>query len=299
VADTKLRPASTVVVLRDTVDGPEVFMVRRHHGNEFMAGAYVFPGGRVDRGDRDVVSAAWCDGFGDLSARMPGMSLSEAEAFLVAAARELFEEAGVLVARDAGGRFVSLTGDNAEMHVETLRHAVHSGARAFPDVVREAGLRLALDALVPFAHWVTPPLDIRRFDTRFFLAPMPAGQRPAHDEKETTESMWIRPTDAIGRCERGDIVLPPPTWTSLRELEPFTSVAAALAWAAGRRVVGREPKVTEISGEHVVLLPGDPLFPGEWAETPPLETRFVKSGGSWRAIQSAHGSRGSRGSQGS
>ncbi len=283
--DTALRPASTVLVLRDAPGGPEVFMVRRHQGNEFMAGAYVFPGGRVDAGDRDVAGDDWCDGAGTTAARLPGVPEPDAAAFFVAAARELFEEAGVLVARDPDGAFARLGDPAAHARYTAFRTDVHKGTRRFPDLIRGERLRLALDAFVPFAHWVTPPLDIRRFDTRFFLAPMPPDQRPVHDDTETTESMWIRPADAIARSERGEIVLPPPTWTSLRELEPFDSAGAALDWAAGRPVHRREPHVTDVDGERVVLLPGDPAFPGEWPDAPPKETRFLKKEGTWRAAR--------------
>ncbi len=273
-----------MLVLRDTASGPEVFMVRRHHGNEFMAGAYVFPGGRVEEGDRGVAAESWCDGMAEAVSRVPGDDPDTAAAFVVAAARELFEEAGVLVARDRRGQLVPLGDPDTHARFTAFRADVHAGARTFPDVLRAEGLRLALDAIVPFAHWVTPPADVRRFDTRFFLAPMPPDQRPAHDELETTEGRWLRPAEAIGRAMRGEIALPPPTWTSLRELEPLPSAAAALAWAARRPVVRREPKVAVVDGESMVLLPGDPLFPDGWLEAPPRETRFLKRGATWWAI---------------
>jgi 8-oxo-dGTP pyrophosphatase MutT (NUDIX family) len=285
VTTAELRPASTVLVLRDAPGGPQVFMVRRHHGNEFMAGAYVFPGGRVDGADRAAAGADWCDGADAAAARLAGVPDADALAFLVAAARELFEEAGVLLARDSAGRFVELADPAAHARVTGMRTEVHRDARSFPGVLRAHGLRLALDALVPFAHWVTPPLDIRRFDTRFFLAPMPPAQRPAHDDTETTESMWVSPAEAIRLCEAGTIVLPPPTWTSLRELEGFDTTAAAFDWAARRRVVRREPLMTSADGERLVLLPGDPSCPDDWPEPPPRETRFVKTDGGWKAVR--------------
>src|SRR6185436_2187806 len=107
-ADTPIRPASTVVVLRDGPRGPEVFLVRRHHAIAFMAGAHVFPGGRVDPHDHDA-DASWCDGLDIARRRIPGVSPEESVAFHVAAARELFEEAGVLLARNATGEFLALT----------------------------------------------------------------------------------------------------------------------------------------------------------------------------------------------
>src|SRR5262249_1326205 len=149
--------------------------------------------------------------------------------------------------------------------------------------IQREGLRLALDALIPFAHWVTPPLDVRRFDTRFFLARVPPDQHPAHDETETTESAWMTAGDAIARAIRDEIVLPIPTWTTLREIEPFSSVDQVMAWASARRVVRGGPKVVEDAGKQMLVLPGDPLSPEPPADPPLRETRFVKTGGRWHA----------------
>ena len=105
-------------------------------------------------------------------------------------------------------------------------------------MIEAEGLRVALDALVPFAHWLTPPIDVRRFDTRFFLTRLPPGQTPAHDDTETTHSGWVTPADALARCRRGDMSLPPPTWTTLRELEAFRTVDQLLDWARGAASTG-------------------------------------------------------------
>src|SRR6478672_8496733 len=137
------RPASTVVVLRDAAGGPEVFLVRRHEGTAFMGGAYVFPGGRVDAGDHGGDSS-WCDGVER------------------AAARELFEEAGVLLAP---------TGTRE--HFVKDRTDLHGGRATLRAILEREHLRLGLDALVPCAHWVTPPIDTRQFDTWFFITRLP------------------------------------------------------------------------------------------------------------------------------
>ena len=112
------------------------------------------------------------------------------------------------------------------------------GAVDLRDIVEREGLRLALDALVPLAHWVTPPMDVRQFDTRFFVTRVPAHQTPAHDETETTDSVWITAPEAIARCRADELILPPPTWTTLREIEPFRTVNEVLAWA-GASVLSR------------------------------------------------------------
>jgi 8-oxo-dGTP pyrophosphatase MutT (NUDIX family) len=256
-------------------------MVRRREGAAFMAGAYVFPGGRVEAGDRNV-DERWSEGIQAAAVRMADLDAGQAAAFHVAAARELFEEAGVLLARDRRGEFVSLAG-SAHQRFKQYRREVHGGAMTLSAMLAREELRLALDVLVPFAHWVTPPVDARRFDTRFFVARVPQHQSPAHDETETTESAWLSPAAAIALCRRGDIILPPPTWTTLRELEPFASVDAALAWARARRIQRREPKFVEQNGARMLLLPGDPLNPEPSLEPPPAETRFILSGGRWRA----------------
>ena len=262
-------------------------MVRRHEGTAFMGGAHVFPGGRVDAADHDA-SEAWCDGIAaaiKTGVRLqpdPNESADDAVAYHVAAARELFEEAGVLLARSAGGAFVSLAGADDHARFKDARHPVHDGKTTLRAIVEREHLRLALDALVLFAHWVTPPIDTRQFDTRFFMTRVPPRQTPAHDETETTHSAWVRPADAIAQAIAGDIVLPPPTWTTLREIEPFGSVEQALAWARTREIVRRMPRMLENGERRVLVLPGDPLHPDPGGAHPPVETRFVLVDRRWR-----------------
>ena len=257
-------------------------MVRRHESTAFMGGAHVFPGGRVDAADHDG-DVAWCDGIDHAERQLPDVPAREARAYHVAAARELFEEAGVLLARAADGQFVSLAGTDVHARYRAYRHEVHQSAASLRHVLGREHLRLALDALVLFAHWVTPPIDTRQFDTRFFLTRVPPAQTPAHDETETTHSAWATPAEAIRQAQAGEIVLPPPTWTTLRELEPFGAVEAALAWGRARRVERRQPAVLERDGQRMLLLPGDPLFPGPSGGERPIETRFVLVDRRWRA----------------
>ncbi len=257
-------------------------MVRRHEGHAFMGGAHVFPGGRVDAADRDA-DATWCDGIEEADQQLSTLPPADARAFHVAAARELFEEAGVLLARTAAREFVSLAGADMHARFKRYREEVHGAAGTFRTVLERERLRLALDSLVLFAHWVTPPIDTRQFDTRFFLTRVPPEQTPAHDETETTHSAWMTPTEAIREAEAGTIVLPPPTWTTLRELEPFDTVETALAWGRQRRVERRQPQLVERDGRRVLLLPGDPLHPDPPGGEPPVETRFVFVDRGWRA----------------
>ena len=274
----QIRQAATVIVLRDGSVGPEVFMVRRHHAVAFMARAHVFPGGRLDDADGSAASD-WCDGLSEARHKIPGIAPNVAAAFHVAAARELFEEAGVLLARDNFGAYVRLTGSDQQRFAEH-RAALNAGIRSLHEIVRGEKLRLALDALVHYAHWVTPPLDIRRFDTRFFVTRVPPQQAPVHDNGEATGSVWITPSDAIAAVRRRELILPPPTWACLRELEPFRSVDAVLQWARVRTVRRREPRlVVEQDGIRRLVLPGDPSMPEP--EPVSFETRFVLTDGRW------------------
>ena len=276
------RPAATVLVLRDRPAGPEVFMVRRHEDTAFMGGAHVFPGGRVDAADADA-DDSWCDGIAHAARQLDALPPAEAVAYHVAAARELFEEAGVLLARNLTGDFVSLSAAADHDRLKRDRPRVHGGETDLRAVIEREHLRLALDVMVLFAHWVTPPVDRRQFDTRFFMARVPPQQTPAHDDAETTHSLWVRPADAIAQAVRQEIVLPPPTWSTLRELEPFATVDDALAWARQRRIVRRMPKPLEQDGRRMLVMPGDPLHPDPAGDDSPAETRFVLVDRCWRA----------------
>lgn len=206
--EVPIKPAATVMLLRDTAGGVEVFMLRRTNNAAFAGGMYVFPGGKVDA----------ADGEGD-------------EGFRVAAIRECYEEAGVLLAVDGGGRMVD-DGHPALAH----RDAVHDGHVDVRALAAEHGLQLATGALAWTSHWVTPKGETtRRFDTRFFVAAGAPGQTSHHDDNETVASMWVRPADALARWEAGELMLMPPTVTNLRFLAPHDTVAStmAAAWEVG------------------------------------------------------------------
>jgi 8-oxo-dGTP pyrophosphatase MutT (NUDIX family) len=281
-SETRPSPAATVLVLRDSSAGPEVFMVRRHEGTSSFSGAHVFPGGRVEESDADAADAGWCDGVEHAKRQLGDLSPCEAVAYHIAAVRELFEEAGVLLARDRRGAFVSLASASDHDRFKHYRLDVHDHRRRLRDIVEHEGLRLALDALILHAHWVTPSIDgVRRFDTRFFVTRVPPFQTPAHDETETTESGWITAAAAIDAAERRDIVLPPPTWTTLREVERFRTVEEVVAWSRLRRVRRREPTLFHQDGARVLLMPGDPRHSAGAEDGMPSETRFVWADGRW------------------
>lgn len=255
-------------------------MVRRSRTVAFMAGAHVFPGGRVEEHDREGDSS-WCDGVAGASARIPDVASGDAIAFRLAAIRELFEEVGILLARNAQDALCSLSDGDTQVRFGQHRADIHSGRRSLREVLLQERLRPALDLVIPYAHWVTPPLEIRRFDTRFFIARAPEHQSPVHDNEENIESRWITAADALAAARSGDIVLPPPTWATLRELEPFQTVGEALAWAAVRTIRRREPRLEDDGVLRQILLPGDPQHPD--ADPVEYETRFVWRNDRWRA----------------
>ena len=193
------RDAATVMLLRDGPDGVEVFMMRRTLNAAFVGGFYVFPGGAVDAADRAAEVEASCVGLTDADASEQLSIPSGGLAFWVAAVRECFEEAGVLLAAGADGTLVHFADDRSEHRFEAHRRAVHAGERRLIDICADEGLRLAVGDIEYVSHWITPVGEPRRFDTRFFVARAPIGQEPLHDDHETIASLWVRPADALAR----------------------------------------------------------------------------------------------------
>jgi 8-oxo-dGTP pyrophosphatase MutT (NUDIX family) len=268
------RPASTVVLLRPAHPF-DVFLVRRSDSIAFMGGAHVFPGGRVDAADHIEDIDAVSDGMTAAVARMPDVSAGVAVACHVAALRELFEEAGVLLARPLA--------ETAAARLADYRRDLLAGTVTFPDIIRRERLRLALDELAYFAHWVTPEIETRRFDTRFFLARAPEGQTPVHDDGETSHSEWLAPLAAIERCRDGGISLPPPTWTTLSMLAKFDSIDAAFGWARRKAIPRVQPRFEKRGEQTLLFYPGDPMYPPvEGFEA--SDTRFVLENRRWRPI---------------
>src|SRR5919204_4877164 len=220
-------PASTVVLLRNA-SPVEVFLVRRNDSIAFLGGAHVFPGGRVDPSDHIHDVDATTEVIKRAISRMPDVDADVAIAHHVAALRELFEEAGVLLARPLPSASVE--------RLAADRRDLLAGRTTFAAIIRREHLHLTLDELAYFAHWVTPEIEIKRFDTRFFIARAPEGQTPIHDEGETTHSEWLAPAVAVERARAGLLSLPPPTWTTLRMLGTFDSIDAVFAWARSKPI---------------------------------------------------------------
>ena len=152
-------------------------------------------------------------------------------------------------------------------------------AAAVRGLEEEANVRITIDDLHPFAHWVTPEIETRRYDTRFFLARMPSGQVAKHDESETTALEWLSPAAAIGRFNRRELLLPPPTYTSIRQVAPRTSIDDVFAWAKSRPIPRVMPGFFKNGEVATLTLPGDPTFPTIPDWDVPEETRFVLQDG--------------------
>ena len=256
-----ISPAATVLLVRDDELGLDVFMLRRTLSAAFASGMYVFPGGRVDDADSHEELGEICDGLTDEHAssllQIPRNGLS----FWVAAIRECFEEAGVLLARHADtGEVVRFDTPEVIERFEEARHLVHEGELSLTELCRRENLRLTTDAIHYVSHWITPAGERRRFDTRFFVARAPQAQEPLHDDGETIESLWVKPHDALSRFASGDLQMLPPTISSLEFLLDCTTADDALDAA---RKVGVppviEPRLRLNSDGKVIAI----VMPGE------------------------------------
>jgi 8-oxo-dGTP pyrophosphatase MutT (NUDIX family) len=211
-------PAATILIVRDGAAGMEVFMVKRHHQIDFVAGALVFPGGKVHAGDREAALSGHMDGAEDWSPEMRAIG--------AAAIREAFEESGILFARDVTGEFVSTARLAA---LEVWRERLEKNSASLLEMVQHEQLRLACDRLVRFAHWVTPEHMPKRFDTHFFLAAAPEGHAGAHDGRESVDSVWIAPEAAIADRKKWNVIFP--TKLNLMKLAAAKTVDEATARA--------------------------------------------------------------------
>ncbi len=253
---TETRPAATVLLLRDGGAGLEVFMVRRHHMMGFAGDAVVFPGGRIDATDHalalrtDLVprEAAGDEG-GDTGAI----------ASRIGALRETFEESGILLARRDG----QLVDGSFTTAVSSSRGLIAGGILSFESFLRQERLVLATDLLVPFAHWITPPVFPKRYDTHFYLAAAPVDQIPIHDGRESTDSFWITPQDVLAGKTAGRLEFV--TRRNLEKLSASRTVADAIRTARAGRIVTVSPDIEDTAQGRVARLPleagyGGPCF---------------------------------------
>ncbi|HVN02120.1 MAG TPA: NUDIX hydrolase [Caulobacteraceae bacterium] len=238
-----IAPAATILMLRDDPEF-EVLMVKRHHQIDFAAGALVFPGGKTHAGDHDPDWEFRTMGWGD--------ALPEKRPLRIAAIREAYEEAGILLARHIDGS--PFRGDE---RAAAAREDIGKDRRPFLDLIKELDLYLDLEALTVFARWITPVIVPRRFDTWFYLARAPEEQLAVCDGAETVDAEWIRPTEALRLGEIGERTVIFPTRMNLKLLAEASDAEDAVVRARARELVTVEPKVHERNGERVLVIPPD------------------------------------------
>jgi 8-oxo-dGTP pyrophosphatase MutT (NUDIX family) len=234
VGTEQIHDAATVIAARDTSEGLQVFMVRRNARSVFLPEMYVFPGGRVDDADRDAAARRLRGSAGDVD-----------PAYAMTAARETFEEAGLLFA-DRVVHVDELTG---------LRRAMHAGEITFGEVLERLGTAVDASSMQYFSRWITPKAELatRRFDARFFVARAPEYQVAEADATEVLDGRWIAPADALEANRRGEIGLIFPTIKHLERIAPYRTVDELMAFARAKTIVTVSPDVQP--GPKFILVP--------------------------------------------
>lgn len=258
MVEVTLLPAATVTLVRDTDEGLEVLMLLRNFQSGFMPGMYVFPGGALDASDYSQQACALCCGLDDGTASGILKIERGGLAYWIAAIRESFEEAGILLACDTRGEIVALNETGAIERFRVHRHALNSGEREFSALVAGESLRLAAGELIYFSHWITPLGAPRRYDTRFFVARAPDAQDPLHDNLEAIAHVWVRPRSALEAHAGGEFNMRTPTLKTLELFEKFGSTGKLIA---AMRALNEIPALLpHIAKNGRRLLPGDPGY---------------------------------------
>ncbi len=283
--------SSTCILLREGNGGGfEVFLMRRARGQSFMGGAYVYPGGRLDECDcsNEITSCArglCAEGVGK-SLQEPELADERALGLLVCGARELFEEAGVLLATTNDGTPLDLIAPEHRERFTAYRQQIHDGALSMSALAQRENLVYDFERLVIYDRWITPEAEgKKRFDTRFFLARMPAAQEAWHDNMELVDSIWVTPGEALEQQRSGKIVLMPPTFKTLEELSEHDSIDEVFSAAASREVYPILPQAFALDGGWGVKLPHDPEYTIAGRKRPPRPgetSRVVFRDGLWR-----------------
>jgi 8-oxo-dGTP pyrophosphatase MutT (NUDIX family) len=274
------RAAATVILLREGRDGVEVLAIRRHEKLAFMGGMWVFPGGSVCAADASAAALARIPGPSQAGcARLATLNgepvdLRQCLALSVAACRETFEETGVLLASDASG---NPCGDELTARLQEQRRAIASQPELFAELLRAENLFLRVERLVYWAHWITPSIVPRRFDTRFYLAPVPSTQLAVIDSTETVDHAWMSPAALVAAASAGDMPVSHPTLYNLMELDgslqQHGSLQRLLAAEATRSVVGILPKMVH-EEQPAMVLPWDPFYRNFLGESVPAHLEY-------------------------
>jgi 8-oxo-dGTP pyrophosphatase MutT (NUDIX family) len=254
------RDAATIILARDTDGGFEALLLERHRASPMAPGAFAFPGGRLETEDGAEEWEGLCRGLTAASAaaclrdvRPPARPLG----FWVAALREAFEEAGILLADErTGGPFRPAVLGDAELAAYRVR--CRADGRAFRAMLRDHGLVLATDRMAYWAHWITPEERPVRYDTRFFVAAAPPGVAAEPDGIEVVGARWLTPADALARQAAGELALPGVTQRILASIAAYPTVAAILAAAPSRDIRAIRARILVVDGKERILMPGDP-----------------------------------------
>ena len=269
-----------MLLLREGRGGVEVLVTRRHEKLAFMGGMWVFPGGSVCAADASaeafaripVASQTGCARLGTLHAEP--IDERECLALAVAACRETFEETGVLLASDASGNLCS---SDRTARLQEQRRTIASQPESFADLLRAEDLFLRVERLVYWAHWITPSVVPRRFDTRFFLAPVPSDQLAVIDTTETVDHAWLSPAALVTAAQAGNMPVSHPTLYNLMELDASLrqhgSLQTLLAMEAQRRVVAILPKMVH-EEQTAMVLPWDPFYRNFVGESVPEHLEY-------------------------
>ncbi|PKN71289.1 MAG: NUDIX hydrolase [Deltaproteobacteria bacterium HGW-Deltaproteobacteria-12] len=282
-----VRDAATVILVRTINDDSwELFLARRHRRQSFMAGAFVFPGGQLEESDCQPECSSLISQADSLHPQdlLQDKSLSpdRARGFFIAAIRETFEEAGIILAGDNSGNFITFQQKETLVRFAAHRRALSTGEISFAEILRQEKILLFPHALIPFSHWITPEGEKKRFDTRFFLAALPRGQETVSDNTELTEFLWATPQNALRMHFSREIILMPPTLKTVLELAQFATVERLFAAAKKRLLYPILPQIFE----QGVKLPHDPEYGLDGYRRPanPEEPcRIIAEDGVWQA----------------
>lgn len=252
IPPAEVRQASTVMIIRD---GPEVLMMKRPAAMSFAAGAYVFPGGRVDDADADATIGWQGPSPEEFARKLGAPDEGVARALVCAAVRETFEETGLLLAGPPDGPVTVPSGEGWEAD----RAELTGGSVTFGELLARRGLVLRADLLVPWARWVTPEAEPKRYDTRFFVASLPAGQEATGNAAEADRLAWVNPADGLRSARNHEMFLMPPTATTLNEFARLGDVSAILGQE--RSIASVQPRIVVQDGQPWLEIPPEADFP--------------------------------------
>jgi 8-oxo-dGTP pyrophosphatase MutT (NUDIX family) len=280
------KKASTVILGKPSKSGFwELFLARRHQKQSFMAGAYVFPGGQVEKDDNNpqlkkYIKAA--DNFNPSRIlQEDSLPCTEALGFFIAAIRETFEEVGILLGGNTAGDFASFHKKDIRNRYNDYRRKLNVSQITLMEIAQKESILFFPDTLIPYAHWITPDFEKMRFDTRFFLALLPPEQKTVADTVELTQSLWVTPQKALEMHCQKEIILMPPTLKTIEELSAFKNIDELFSAAKTKTIY---PILPQLAGNSLKL-PHDPEYSINAYKRPPNPnepSRIVSENGVWK-----------------